>query len=447
MGKSFFDGLIEVSYELDSYSISGYVTKPTASRASRSMQYFFINDRFIKNRIIGAAVDRAFSKMITSGKFAGGVIFLSMPAPLVDVNVHPNKTEVRFKDDRDIFDVVYRGVSNALLKNNQIPALKLERKETLPSEELSVAEQQTLFRNKKETEAAPVFTKNNKTEEEKKILFNQNNAMISFVEDVARTFDSKILVQDVDLHIEEIEEKRFSSKSFEKDSEQVFHSKVLQCAEPIEKECETGLDEAVIDKKRVESDISSNMLEYDILGEVFGGYVVVKFADEVLFVDKHAAHERYTYETIKENIGKIEMQTLLVPIAVNLNKNDYDAVINNIDILSDVGFMVEDFGMGSVVVREAPMVIKSSEIEDAILDMAKQLSLGSKRMHIEVIDEIIHSVSCRSSLMYGKESDELNLRAVVDFVLKYKEVRYCPHGRPVAYSMTKKQLDKQFMRI
>ncbi len=447
LGKNYFDGLIPLSFEQDSYCINGFITKPTAARGSRSMQYFFINDRFVKNRIIGAALDKAFSKMITSGRFAGCVLFLNMPSPLVDVNVHPNKTEVRFGDDRDIFDVVYRGVSNALNKDMEIPRLKLPKSEVSPSEELPITEQQSLFKNKAENKSLPIYKREPKTLEEKSLLFNQSNAMISFVENVVREFDRKIIVDDVDEDVERIEALVYSTKNKTVADEIFIKEENNYSADNELQKTDDESDKTVNDKKVEVGDISSNTVEYEVLGEVFGGYVVVKLEAEMLLIDKHAAHERYTYETIKENLGENDMQHLLSPIAINLSKTEYDVVISNTEILSKVGFEVEDFGVGTVVVRAAPMVLKSSKIEDTILDIAKQLSAGSRKLDIEAIDDIIHSVSCRASLMYGKESDILNLRAVVDFVLKYKEVRYCPHGRPVAYAITKKQIDKQFMRI
>ncbi len=448
LGKSFFDGLTPVSYDYESYSLTGYVTKPTAARGSRSMQYFFINERFVKNRIMGAALDRAFSKSITTGKFAGGVLFLKMPSPLVDVNVHPNKTEVRFHDDRDIFDVVYRGVANALIKDNAIPQLKLQNISVAPSEELPVTEQQSLFKNKSENKVLPSYFTANKTTPQTELLFNQNNSLTRFVEDVVREYDKKIIVDVQDPDIESIEADKFKKPVFAEVLEKSEAEVVEVCVnEPENKDFTKENDNTAIDKASGESDISSDKVSYEVMGEVFGGYVVVKCEDELLLIDKHAAHERFTYETIKENIGSVEMQTLLTPISISLSKNEYDCVINSLETLQSIGFEAEDFGIGTIAVRAIPMVLNCDDIEEAILDIAKQLTVGIKKPNIDIIDEIIHSVACRSSLMYGKESDILNLQAVVDFVLKYKEVRYCPHGRPVAYSITKKELDKQFMRI
>ena len=361
-GRDFANGLIPVDYQLDSIKITGYISKPVYSRPNRNMQNFFINGRYVKTRTAMAAIEEAFKGSIMVGKFPSCVLNIELPYELIDVNVHPAKIEVRFINERPVFDAVYHAVKSSLMKFD-------DRK-------------QAVF---KTDSAFNDIKKFNPFENADVVLKHQNT--------------NKITEQ------KQNQEIKLKAQNLRQNNEfNPFES--VEFTEP---------------KK--------------------------KNKNEVIFIDKHAAHERMIYEQLKAEKAASFSQILLQPVTVTLGKAEYDAAINNLEMFKNCAFDVEDFGNSSVIVRSAPQYLDASEITDSIVEMSDYIAQGKNDIFTEKMDWFYHNVACRTAIKAGDRSTPEELIDIVKRLEDNPNIKYCPHGRPICFVMKKSELEKQFGRV
>lgn len=401
-GKDFSDGLLPVNSASGSIKVSGLVTPPYNCRGSRGMQYFFVNGRSVKNATITAAMENAYKNSVMVGKFPGGVLFVQLPPALVDVNVHPSKTEVRFSDERAIFDAVYQGVKSALSVDTSLKQAVLSEKKTVspdlfakPAAEYS---QTTIGQHSQMSEYAEYTSK---------VLEPLSNG---FVNDVTTEYSENSdddLIK-IDFPVVKKEEKP-----------------QVTVSEPEEQQ-----------KDR-----------FRLIGEVYKTYILIELNGSFCIIDKHAAHERILFNRIKNNKINGGSQLLVSPVTVTLGKSEYVAVIENIDMLVEAGFDVEDFGNGTVIVRSCPIDLDNCEIVPLIDEIAGYLLKNRRDITNEHLDWIYHNVACRSAIKAGDNNSTAELFELAKQVVEDNEVRFCPHGRPVMIEITKNELEKQFGRI
>lgn len=490
-GKDFAKGLIPVDYTLDSVTVKGYISKPINSRPNRNMQNFFINGRFVKTRTGMAALEEAYKGSIMVGKFPSAVLQLTVPYEIIDVNVHPAKIEVRFINERPVFDAIYHAVKTALQQGD-------ERKQVHFKENTAFNEIKKVnpFNN-----AQAVFAKAENTPAEKPIK------PIERIEPVLKNSESKPYnpFDELDLKDEktkpvsidnlkmsdssnpfdiyskqaikrnsELENKKaeFSKQKLEKAEQLIL--KATQQEESLPKQEITVDDltaestetpiETEVSKEEVKplKEISENKTDNNdaltelpkeqtklrFLGEAFNTYIIVEKNDnEVLIIDKHAAHERIIYEKLKADSGSANVQYLLIPITVTLDKIDYDAAVSNLDMFAKCSFDVEDFGNGTLLVRSAPQYLAATEIADCITEMSGYIASGKKDIYTEKMDWFYHNVSCRSAIKAGNKSTVQELMDIAWTLEKNPQIKYCPHGRPICIVMTKYEIEKQFGRL
>lgn len=468
-GKDFANGLIPVEYELDAIKIKGYVSKPVNSRPNRNMQNFFINGRYVKTRTAMVAIEEAFKGSIMVGKFPSCVLNIKLPFEMIDVNVHPAKIEVRFINERPVFDAVYHAVKSALIKFdsrknasfknntafnersnfnpfNNAQAILSKKPETPKSAPAVSAKQDVM---QKEDSFNPFENvsfnseENDKTKEHKKK--NIDNIKLS---DSGNPF-SIISKQAVNNAKKEA--------SF-KPQQQIIPTIVTEAELEIIKTEEIESENSVKENKEfdfvdTESNsapvlINQNETEIRYIGEAFGTYIIAeKNKKEILFIDKHAAHERMIYEKLKAEKAASFSQILLQPITVMLEKSEYDAAINNLDMFKSCAFDVEDFGNSTVIVRSAPQYLDAADISDCIAEMADYIAIGKNDIFTEKMDWFYHNVACRSAIKAGNKSTPQELIDIVKKLEENPQIKYCPHGRPVCIVMTKNEIEKQFGRV
>jgi len=416
-GKDLADSLISVSYEFSGIKVSGYISKPVYSRPNRSMQHFFINGRIIKSTTATVALEEAYKGAIMVGKFPACFMHLSVPAQSVDVNVHPAKIEIRFANERPIFDAVYHAVKSALTKKDTIKEIKLPEKKVLNNPIYKEAPKQiTMPSNIPASQKTSEPKKANELPKTQPVKINTLEEIFGF----ASKKQSPIMKDSKPLVIERKEEVK------EEIIEEIID--------------ETPLKPQVKEEKTLD-------LPIKIICEVFDTYILAQYGeDKLMLIDKHAAHERLLYEKLKKS-EKVHSQNLLSPISVVLNKQDYSAIIENTDVLMKAGYEIEDFGMGSVLVRSIPLVIEAKDVEDQITEIAGYLLLNKTDITTEKLDWLCHNIACRSAVKAGNKSDIKELCALAKELYENPEVRYCPHGRPVYTVLTKYELDKQFGRV
>lgn len=443
-GREFASGLIPVDYQLDGITVTGYVSKPVHARPNHNMQNFFINGRYVKSRTAMAALDEAFKGSVMVGKFPSCVLNLTLPFEAIDVNVHPAKIEVRFINERPVFDAVYHAAKSALLKHD-------DRKQAHFKDNSAVHE---IKRSSTFNTAQAVFRKPEPPKPQPPIKpkdeFNPFDE-VEFVNPAPK-------VQSLDnLSVKE-NTNPFDvySKQAVKNTKREESYKPTQTL-PLLQKTDTPKPAAVKPPEEIvvtEKDNSEPVVLYEqqkdelkYVGELFDTYIIVeKNQKEMLLIDKHAAHERIIYEKLKAEKAGSSAQLLLTPITVTLGKNEYDAAIRHLDMFSDCSFEVEDFGNSTVLVRSAPQYIDASEVADCVTEMADYISMGKNDIFTGKMDWFYHNVACRSAIKAGHKNSAQELIDIVKTLEENPQIRYCPHGRPVCIVMKKSEIERQFGR-
>lgn len=389
LGREFASSLIDANDTIDGVKVSGMVCKPVYCRQNRNGEFFFLNGRLIRSNTAMAALEQAYKNSAMVGKFPCCVLFIDVPPETVDVNVHPAKTEVRFSDERKIFNAVYYTVKNALTKGDTRPEIKIKP---------TFNPYTPIFTEKAEQTAINIVKKEETKTDAPKLVFESPKF--------------------------ELQEERAKIKS---EIEQKVESAKPTIKENIE----------VSERHIIKPDIR-------YIGQAFNTYIIAEMEGEIYFVDKHAAHERMLYDSLKSNAQNV-MQDLLAPITLTLTKEEYSAVVNNTELLLSAGFDVEDFGNGTVIIRAIPAILKGEDIQLLVTEIAETLSV-SNTVNTHQLDDIYHTVACKAAIKGNKYTTDYELKALAEKVLASEDIMYCPHGRPVAFKLTKKELEKYFGR-
>lgn len=481
-GKDFANGLIPVDYKLDAISIKGYISKPVNSRPNRNMQNFFINGRYVRTRTAMAALEEAYKGSIMVGKFPSCVLEINVPYEIIDVNVHPAKIEVRFINERPVFDTVYHAVKtalakgderkNAVFKNNSAfnditkfnPFHNAQAILDKPEQKTTTSQNtnQTQVEKSKEEEKFNPFEDINF--EVKKSNESQHNNKGSIdnlkIKDSNNPFDifSKQAIKNAE-KVESIKHQFNSAKK--SDDNSIIENKINDNSNAELSNISESIDyennsKNINDNQQNDFDnktdepvlIKQDEVNIKYIGEVFSTYIIAeKNSKEMLLIDKHAAHERMIYEKLKSEKAGSFSQLLLQPVAVTLEKKEYDSAIRNLDMFKNCSFDIEDFGNSTVLVRSAPQYLDAAEITDSIVEMSEYIANGKKDIFTEKMDWFYHNVACRSAIKAGNTSTPQELIEIVKKLEENPQLKYCPHGRPICVVMTKYEIEKQFGRV
>lgn len=438
-GKEFSSGLIPAENINQGIKVSGYVSKPVASRPNRNMQFFFINNRLIKTGTGSAALSEAYKNSIMVGKFPSCVLNIEIDPSLVDVNVHPAKTEVRFSDERMIFNAIYYACKNALSSGDTPKQIKEIAKDYYkapekPPEQLKIdikpAPKADFWQHiPKKTETVSV-TPVNVTKEESK---PEHKGEVSDPEII--TVKTEVLNETTNVAVFKapVEEPVKAEKTED----------ILLNSPPKKVQTEVAVTEVVdvpLEPEFVEED-------FLLIGEAFKTYIMCEYKGKLIIIDKHAAHERIIYEKLRKENGERTPQLLLLPVTVTLSKEEYSAVLENIGLINNAGFDAEDFGNGCIIVRECPMELSSDDVADVMCEIAGRFVEKKQDVMFEKLDWIFHSVACRSAIKAGNFTSRLEMELFAKQLLSMPDIKYCPHGRPVLIEMTQRELEKNFGRI
>lgn len=420
-GREFLSTMIPVEYEYEHVKVTGFISAPSGSRPNRSMQNFFINGRYIRSRTAMAALEEAYKGSVMVGKFPACVLHLALSCAAVDVNVHPAKLEVRFVNERPIFDAVYHGVRSALNVGDSPKEMTLKKPSVQPYAPVLEKHEQLPLGNAPQ----PVRTVEPPVQPMKTNVPTAASAPVissSVLEDSApgrrETFGAyanRVLEPEPPLAVQPEREKTDSPKAVE----------TVEVPKPIVREFHSR-----------------------ILGEAFGTYIIVEYSgNELMFIDKHAAHERLLYERLKASQGDGAAQTLLEPVTVVLDKDEYSAVLAHREELFKVGFEVEDYGAGTVLVRSAPLLLNGGDAGAAVMEIAGYLASLKKDFTTEHLDWVFHNVACRAAMKAGDSISREEMISLAEELERNPQVRYCPHGRPVYILLKRREIEKQFGRV
>jgi len=458
LGREVALGMIPIDYSNNGIRVSGLICKPFKCRPNRNLQIVFLNGRFVRSACVMAALDAGYKNSAMVGKFPYCVINVEVPFEAVDVNVHPAKTEVRFSDESRIFDCVHYGVKNALQGDTSRPTINIHKEKAqirMTSEEF-LREMASEGKYKKQEIKLPI-----KTAEKEENSFFERISQASFKE---ASKDEEIKSVKTE-HI--VQEQNFLFKSqYEKDGEVSLPKELSQSVEVAKtlseeinkRESAQRLHQDSVESKAFENKASGEtdkntldtIIEEDepgaiYIGEIFRTYIIAQVGEKMLLIDKHAAHERIIYENLKKTAEE-RAQYLLTPVSVTLEKNEYSSIIENLDKLSEVGFDIDDFGDGTVILRAVPAKLGAEDYYSLLSQVAQSLStVGTPE--IEKLDRIYHTVACKAACKAGAVSSRPQLEELMNRVLTDPNIRYCPHGRPVAIELKKTELEKMFGRI
>lgn len=429
LGREFSSGLIEADSSTAGIRVSGMISKPVYCRPTRSAQYFFLNNRFIRSGVVAKALDQAYKNTVMVGKFPACVLNIEIPFNRVDVNVHPAKTEVRFSDERAVFEAVYYAVKNALSKGDTRPELSLEtkpiKKSVEPFGRMTTEEYKKL-------DTTP---KNEPTPAEVVYGIGKTKPMFSQLKDF-----SKPLVSNTTVNVSYSEKPKTAAPTAQPiiKKDEVAPNKV----KPYEQIINAVFDDET--KYETAAFIEDTRLDFKYIGEAYRTYLIVQYKGSLWFIDKHAAHERILYDKLKCE-GVTEVQALLSPVSVTLSREEHRAVLDNLELLKQNGFEVEDFGSAAVVVRAVPACLLKSDIMFLMCDIAANL-VKTGRAETEILDDLYHNIACRSAIKGGNMQSPAELEEFARRILSDESVMYCPHGRPVAFELKRSELEKQFGR-
>ena len=448
LGRELALGLTQVRSSGEELEVTGFVSQPACCRASRSWQFFFVNGRLIKSRIMMAALEEAYQNQRMVGKFPACVLHLEMKRSAVDVNVHPAKTEVKFGNERAVFHAVYHAVLSALEQDHTRPSAVLEPKKSAPE-------------RKAPSSSLPPWSAQ-----------AYRSALV--VSDATRssrlgTADSPSLRRPP---LTAPVTSRVPPVPSEKTSPPAHTDKKIPCppSEPVPSTVETqgvhNVEKSVdkvenvhisetIQNEKVHSHETSaaaapsltppEELPWRLAGEVLNTYIIVEQGDKVLFIDKHAAHERMNFDRMKSEGYDPMSQLLLAPVVCRPAPEEHAVLLAHLSLLDEFGFSVEDFGGGALIVRQAPFDVDPGEIEATLVQLAQKLLATGSADPSSARDELLHTMACKAAIKGGWKTSPLELERVAQAVMS-GQVKYCPHGRPVAIELTRQQLEKQLKR-
>ena len=480
-GRDFTAGLLPVKYRYNNISVEGFISKPINARPNRAMQIFFINGRYVRSRTMQNALEEACKGAVMIGKFPACVLGISLDCSAVDVNVHPAKLEVRFTEEKPIYEAVYFSVKSALAefdapRDVELPhvrrvntapnmheykGVQIDLNEALRADAIRHRAAQVNAVPPVRPSAAPPPTLPGRGEasEAEQPLAVQDPGVTAAVGSV-RPVPPPSYEEAVRAHEPEIAGTLPPCPPREVVSTPSEKEAALTGGENLPHEDErllTGNDSAAsladIEKteqtvEEIKASTESFLLpDYRIIGELFDTYIMIESGSELLLIDKHAAHERLNYERLMAQRQHPESQMLLTPLPVTLDKQQYDAVTDNIGLLAEAGFEVEDFGMGTVLVRSVPTILSGSDAEGAFLEIAGYLGSRLYAATTDHIDWIYHTISCKSAIKGGDKNLPAELTELVLTLMHHPDVRYCPHGRPIYISLKQREIEKYFGRI
>lgn len=424
LGKEMSDSLMSVDYSFNDMRITGFVSKPTASRKSRAGQYFYINNRIVKSKTAMAALEQAYKNTIMVGRFPACVLNIELNPAQVDVNVHPAKTEVRFANEKPIFDLVYYAVKTAIENDRTVKEVEFKENPIYRQESKNVYQNN----DNKSFQAKFDFFKKKDEPPSQQVIKTKPREDFWQVEapkpeyKIARDEKPKARV-DINIEYEEPEE--------------------ISTAKSEDAHREQNFEKVVITDEKDNENIIPN---FKLIGEAFKTYLIVEIENELYFIDKHAAHERMNFERFRAQ-ATVETQMLLAPVVVNLTKDEFIAISENVELIKKCGFELEEFGESQIIVRAIPSLVDGDSVKDLMLEIAQKLLEHKTDILPDKIDWIYHSASCRGAVKAGDYTSRQEQEMFVKKLLSMPNIRFCPHGRPVFIKMSKYDIEKQFGRV
>lgn len=432
LGRDTAKELLPLSSEDEGITVSGFVGSPKFGHGNRAKQYFFVNGRCIRSAMLQAAVEQAYKNTLLTGRFPSCVIFLSLSPAAVDVNVHPAKTEVKFREERRVFDAVYYAALSAINGEGQTADIKLS-----PATTAVIAPKKDFYKSMSAAEYKEKFSAAPKPAVPK--YTPPKSAPPSFSTEKPAPDRGTVLYRGSGAAL------GGSALNDSRSPYNAFKSAPVSVPAPVSE----PVQQTLLPESEPASDsalpLTEALPDFRLVGEAMKTYIIAEQDERLVFIDKHAAHERIIFDRLKAEGREIMSQSLLSPAVLRLSQEDMELLEQNEELLLRLGFELEPYGADSVILRAAPADTDAQDAPAMVEEICEKLRNFGASLD-EAADEILHTVACKAAIKAGWRTEQAELEELCRRVLS-GEVKYCPHGRPVSFSMTKKQLDKEFSRI
>ncbi len=455
-GKVFADTLLPVEHQKNGVKVNGFISKSNNARAKRAMQYFFLNGRTVKNITMTVALEEAYKGAIMVGKFPACVLMVEVSPTVVDVNVHPTKTEIRFSDEKIIYDAIYFACKNALMGDSAEAEFVFKEERNTKSFADSVkfrgitptGEQTSLDEVPAKTPSQPIIQKENedipkvsKEIPEEELVVVENPFYSKKPLEESLMFDTsndpvpkdKFVIKSLDEinAIRRAEDEKLKNATEEEREE--FYAKEEESVDSIVQKVSGAPDKRFSDAK--------------VIGELFKTYILLESENALYLVDKHAAHERLIYDSMKDSETEIQKQYLLEAVVARFSREEYDVVMMHKEMIEKIGFDIDDFGQGAIVIRAVPSYVSVDNAETVLTDIVSNLMLSKNDISPHLLEDIYHRIACRAAIKAHDNNDEYELAFLIDCLRKQADVKHCPHGRPITIKISKGEIERKFGRI
>ena len=440
MGRQTAQEMTPVDGSWDKLSVTGFVTRPAATRGTRGSQIFFVNGRHVRSKLMTAALEQAYRNQLLQGRFPACVLHLHLPEHLVDVNVHPAKTEVRFLREQEVFDCVHYGVLGALEQASGRVQMKLK-----PQNDGNSA-----FRTMSAAEyrAAAAALQDGPRPAASRTVLEQIGSLTERRDGAALASPRPVQpvtrpeppcpapqpaapVQQREAPVPAPQPERQTPGKHDEPP-----VKREEPARPEPKQTEEPQQELPLPK----------VPDYRIIGEALNTYILVEQAGSLLLIDKHAAHERILFEKLRANTEPVMPQLLLTPVLCEPEREEAAVLLENAELLAQYGYEISDYGDGVLAIRQIPTEIAPDDAAQSLTALAAELLTGRHADPTELRDRLLHTIACKAAIKGGWHTDPKEWEAVVHEVLTRNDLKYCPHGRPICLELTASQLERQFKR-
>lgn len=454
-GRDLARDLIPVDYEYHGIKVSGFTVKPLYAKTNRSFQNFFVNGRYVRSRLCSVALESAYTNMIMTGKFPVCVLMIDLPPAAMDVNIHPTKAEVRFTEEKTVSDAVYFAVKDALMKDGLLYEFELKPKTdwSKPTEEDAGVQQEFMFTPVEDITKTEQAMQKQETEQQE-IPVVVPPMKVSPTVETAAPVQMSAPVQETLQKPEAPEvqpEIRIEDKPAPVHEERVYEAPAAPIAgfSYISEKAFAKAPEPVrtpVSQPEERESVWTEKPKIRVIGEAFGLYVIAEMGDEVIMIDKHAAHERIIFERLKSRNCRQYSQSLMTGVKVLLTGDEFSAVEDNTELLSDLGFAFDFTERPCVTATAVPTFAMDLDLEELVAEIASNLRNYRHDPQSHILDDMLHTVACKSAIKANDKNSLPELQSLAEQVVGDERIRHCPHGRPVMFTLTKNNIAHQFKR-
>lgn len=431
-GKDIAENMIEIDYKKDDYHIYGYISKPTHSKSNRTYQSLFVNNRYCINQLISASISRAYENFMMKGKFPVYILFLDLPTNCVDVNVHPNKLEVKFENSQHIYGLFNDAVFLALSKQTHI--VEALEDEKYSSSGFTSFDETPIF-NKVEKDEGISFSDEEQTKSEDNQYDKENND----------TYESEINYNDnISNYAKTTTSNNQSSQIYTPKETYIFTDSNIEEKQKINESLQNEIKEQkeqVTYQKLFDS-------QKKVIGIAFKTYIIVEKDDNLYLIDQHAGHERFLFDKFMKQVenNDILVQNLLVPYILNVNNKEQEYLENNLGLLRSYGFDIEYFGSNSYKISSIPMLLQNVNLKEYFDDVLGDMNTKVKKPN-EIVRRMIATMACKAAVKAGNTLSNDEVDILLNMLKENNNTLLCPHGRPIVIVFERSQLEKMFKRI